>query len=272
MNVSRSGYYKWRSRRGSINRWEANRKSLAEKIKEVHSHHSTYGYRHIAQVIRNATGEVFSNLLCHKICKSLNVKSKARKTYVRAGLESIKYPNLLQGDFNTERPFEKIVTDGTMLHSNGKLYDWIYFLDVYNNEIVASDVKPSKHGVGVENHFAAYKKLLEAKIKRGYKDLVTIVHSDQGSIYSSLAFNKLHDNYTIKRSMSRAGTPTDNPIIESLNGWIKEELYKDFKLYQAENIYKAIDEYIVYFNNERLACTLGYKNPVQYRSEQGYIN
>jgi hypothetical protein len=110
MNVSRSGYYKWRSRRGSINRWEANRKSLAEKIKEVHSHHSTYGYRHIAQVIRNATGEVFSNLLCHKICKSLNVKSKARKTYVRAGLESIKYPNLLQGDFNTERPFEKIVT------------------------------------------------------------------------------------------------------------------------------------------------------------------
>ncbi len=36
--------------------------------------------------------------------------------------------------------------------------------------------------------------------------------------------------------MSRARTPTDNPIIESLNGWIKEELYKDFKIYSKENI------------------------------------
>ena len=31
--------------------------------------------------------------------------------------------------------------------------------------------------------------------------------------------------------MSRAGTPTDNPIIESLNGWIKEELFLDFYYY-----------------------------------------
>jgi len=157
-----------------------------------------------------------------------------------------------------------------MLHNHGKTYDWILYIDAFNNEIVASDVKPTKHGAGILNHHQAYKKLLEAKIKRGYRDLVTIVHSDQGAIYSSAAFNSLHNNYTIKRSMSRAGTPTDNPIIESLNGWIKEELYKDFKLNQADNIYKVIDDYIYYFNNERLACTLGYKNPVQYRSEQGY--
>ena len=70
--------------------------------------------------------------------------------------------------------------------------------------------------------------------------------------------------------MRRPGTTTDNPIIESLNGWIKEELYKDFKLYKSNNIYKAIDDYIAYFNNERLACTLGYKSPIQYRTEWGY--
>ncbi|MBP5550490.1 MAG: IS3 family transposase, partial [Bacilli bacterium] len=33
---------------------------------------------------------------------------------------------------------------------------------------------------------------------------------------------------------------------------------------------KAIDDYIAYFNNERLACTLGYKSPIQYRTEWGY--
>lgn len=272
MNVSRSGYYKWYARKGTLNQWEVNRNSLSEQIKKVHANHVTYGYRHIAQTIRNTTGEVFSDLLCHKICKELRIRSEARKTWVKAGSEHIKYPNILKGDFNASRPFEKVVTDSTIIYSNGKLYDWTLYLDTFNNEIVASDIRPTKHGAGTLNHHQAYKKLLEAKIKRGYRDLVTIVHSDQGAIYSSAAFNNLHTHYTIKRSMSRAGTPTDNPIIESLNGWIKEELYLDFKIRQADNIYKAIDDYIHYFNNERLACTLGYKNPVQYRSEQGYNN
>lgn len=66
-----------------------NRESLKEQIKKVHKKHSTYGYRHIAQVIRNETGELFSDLLCHKLCKELGIKSKARKTWVRAGEEAL---------------------------------------------------------------------------------------------------------------------------------------------------------------------------------------
>ena len=141
---------------------------------------------------------------------------------------------------------------------------------MFNNEIVGSDVSLSKNGAGVENHFKACKDFLETKIKRGYKDLETIFHTDQGIIYSSKAFNKLWDNYTIKRSMSRAGTPTDNSIIESLNGWIKNELYRDFKIDFADDINIAIKNYINYFNNQRLAYSLKYKTPIQYRTEQGF--
>ena len=57
-----------------------------------------------------------------------------------------------------------------------------------------------------------------------------ILHTDQGSIYSSKEYNSLIENYNIIHSMSRAGTPTDNPVNESLNGWIKEELIIDFNL------------------------------------------
>ena len=70
--------------------------------------------------------------------------------------------------------------------------------------------------------------------------------------------------------MSRAGTPTDNPVIESLNGWIKNELYKDFKIYLAEDINIEINTYINYFNTQRLSNSLKYKTPVQYRIEQGF--
>jgi len=48
--------------------------------------------------------------------------------------------------------------------------------------------------------------------------------------------------------MSRAGTPTDNPIIESLNGWMKAELALDFNVSKAEDISRTLDEYVHYFN------------------------
>lgn len=72
------------------------------------------------------------------------------------------------------------------------------------------------------------------------------------------------------RSMSRAGTPTDNPIIESLNGWIKDEMRIDFNLNAVEDITSFIKDYVYYFNNERLSFKLNYKTPVQYRREQGF--
>ena len=98
-----------------------------------------------------------------------------------------------------------------------------------------------------------------------------ILHTDQGSIYSSKAFCKAHEHCTnIKRSMSRVATPTDNPIIESLNGWIKEELYIDFGLYYSKSVPELINNYVKYFNNYRLSSKLHYKNPVQFRIEQGF--
>ena len=70
--------------------------------------------------------------------------------------------------------------------------------------------------------------------------------------------------------MSRAGTPTDNPIIAALNGWIKEEMRIDFELKSVENTPSFIENYVHYFNNERLSYKLNYKTPVQYRIEQGF--
>ena len=54
-----------------------------------------------------------------------------------------------------------------------------------------------------------------------------VLHSDQGSVYASKAYNELLPMYGITRSMSRAGTPTDNAAMESINGWIKAELFMD---------------------------------------------
>ncbi|MBQ8077365.1 MAG: integrase core domain-containing protein, partial [Eubacterium sp.] len=71
---------------------------------------------------------------------------------------------------------------------------------------------------------------------------------------------------------SRVGTPTDNPIIEALNGWIKEELRIDFDIYHCNDVPTLIKNYISYYNTERPSVKCGRKSPVQFRTEQGFPN
>lgn len=92
-----------------------------------------------------------------------------------------------------------------------------------------------------------------------------ILHSDQGSVYSSKSFNELLPLYNITHSMSRAGTPTDNGAMESINGWIKEELFNDFRIKESDDIVKAVQEYIVFFNNGRPSYSLNYLTPKQFK-------
>ncbi len=91
---------------------------------------------------------------------------------------------------------------------------------------------------------------------------------DQGSVYASMAYNDIIKDTVIVRSMSRAGKPTDNPVNESINGWMKEELYMDFKIYacmRREAFMEVLDKYVDFYNNHRPCYALGYDTPVNYR-------
>lgn len=271
MNISRSGYYKWLKYRDVLNKYEINRLDLEKLIIDVHNRKPSYGYRRINTLIRRETGWIVTDNLVHKVCKALNIKSKAKHyKYKKTGEESIKYPNIIKGNWETSRPFEKIVSDTTTFCFKKKLYDWTFYLDVFNGEIVGSDVRESKHGCNVLNHREALKEMLENKIKRGYKDLETIFHTDQGSVYSSTSFNNILQDFLITRSMSRVGTPTDNPIIESKNGWLKKEMYIDFDINNYNTVQEFIED-IVRDNNEyRPSYALNYKTPIEYKIQLGF--
>ncbi|MFU8785790.1 MAG: transposase [Candidatus Izemoplasmataceae bacterium] len=156
------------------------------------------------------------DFLGHKCCKAAGIRSSARKHYSPPGEEHDIYPNLIAKDFTAARPFEKVCTDTTSFYHKGIKYDWNIYLDLFNKEIISYDLRLSKSGHGIQNHYGALNRFLEAKEKRGYKSQVTILHSDQGAIYTSRAFNA-HLDSTIKRSMSRVATPTDNPVLELIN-------------------------------------------------------
>ena len=70
--------------------------------------------------------------------------------------------------------------------------------------------------------------------------------------------------------MSRAGTPTDNAAMESINGWMKAGLFSDFHITSTEGVAGQIDEYVKFFNEERPAYALEYLTPKQYREKYGF--
>ncbi len=271
MNMSRSGYYKWLKNKNILNNYEINRRDLGELIKDIHKRKPSYGYHRINALIRRETGWYVSDNFVHKVCKILNIKSKTKHyKYKKSGEESIKFNNLINGNWDTKRPFEKVVSDTTRIWFKRKPYDWTFYLDVFNNEIVGYDVRESMFGNGNNNHIQALNNMLNTKIKRGYRDLDTIFHTDQGAVYSSMSFNNIIKSYNITRSMSRAGTPTDNPVIESKNGWLKKEMYIDFDINNYNTVQQFIDD-IVYDNNYlRPSYALNYKTPIEYRIQLGF--
>ena len=266
MRVNRSGYYKWLHR--GKNQYELNRDDITNLAKIIHNEHPSYGYHIIASEIRNKTGWIISDNLVHKCCKIAHIKSKTRHyQYRKPGGEHIVYENKIKGNWKTTRPLEKIVSDMTVIAHRGILYEWTYFLDVYNNSIIAWDIT-AKPG-DIKPYYTCRNKLLEI-IKKEELQTPLYFHTDQGAVYSSKAYNQALLDYNIIRSMSRAGTPTDNPVIESMNGWIKAQIKCDYKINEWDSIREFLNHYINYFNHERPSYKLGYKNPAQFTLEQGY--
>ena len=266
MNVNRAGYYKWKDRQGTKNQYELNRDSLTSLLKEAHEKHKSYGYRRLATVVRNETGWLVTDNLVHKCCKFAGIKSKTKHYHWnRKGDEHKIFANTVAGKWNAKRPLELVSSDMTIITHNKHQYEWTFILDTFNNEIISSHVS-SRHG-DVKPYYDCLKDLILKTKEQAYP--VTL-HTDQGSVYSSAAFYNAHKKYNILRSMSRAGTPTDNAVIEALNGWIKAEIFSEGWLYRYSTVETAIKAFVKYYNNERPAFALQYKTPIQYKTDLGF--
>lgn len=94
-------------------------------------------------------------------------------------------------------------------------------------------------------------------------DMKMILHTDQGSIYSSKSFNETLPALNIIRLMSGAGTPTDNAAMESIDGWSEEELSDDFRLRESEDVESTVAKHVKLSNEERPTYALKYLTPKQ---------
>lgn len=264
MNINRSGYYKWLKRRFTPSLREINRNSACDLFEKYHYLYPSHGYRWLNAKIRLDLGIVYSDNYAHKICFYLGIKSKSKhvRRYGKTSKKELKnFPNYILAKLNPVAPFQIVVSDMTAFWANKKYYELTLFMDLFNNEIIAFALSDKK---GDPNTYhLALKQVLNKKEE--YKDFDTILHTDQGSVYSSKKFNQSLPSNHIIHSMSKPGKPTENGAMESINGWIKEELFIDFKINSSNDIYYEIENYIHYFNYERPQSSLNYLTPTQYK-------
>ena len=209
-----------------------------------------------------------SDNYAQRCCAFAGIRSVSKRCkYAKPGKKYKIYPNLLLADLAINQPYQVVVSDMTAFWVGGTYYELTMYFDAWNKEIVGYGLVSRKGDT--RSYYDGLNQVLN-RIKKEQTDDLIILHTDQGSVYSSKAYNKLLENYNISRSMSRAGTPTDNPVNESLNGWIKEELIVDFDLKHCKDVPKLIEEYIYYYNNERPSYSLKYKTPIQYKIELGF--
>ena len=266
MSINRSGYYKWLNRQSKPSERMLQRESDISLIRDIHENHQSHGYRWIKAYLEHHYGVIMSNNHVHLCCKYAGIISQGRHyKYIKPGEEKKNYPNLVMSSWKSlSRPLEVVVSDTTCFYVKGKYYELTFYFDAFTKEIL-SYALATKRGDS-KQYYDGLNDVLKL-IKNEECTEPVILHTDQGSVYSSLSYNELISNYNIKRSMSRAGTPTDNPVNESLNGWIKEELILDFKLKESNDVGKTIKDYVHYYNNERPAYSLKYKTPIQFKSE-----
>lgn len=262
MGIRRSSFYSWKKHLSSPS---ARTKALVSNIQlfqEYHMKYPSHGYRWLNAKIRLDTGLVLSDPYAHKCCKTAGIKSKAKHyKYKKPGDPYRVFPNLLLSEIQLDGPLQCIVSDMTAFYVKGVYYELTLYMDLWNNEIV-SHALSAKRGDRM-TYISGLEDLVA--LKQQCPEYQMILHSDQGSVYASKAFNELLPMYGITRSMSRAGTPTDNAAMEAINGWVKAELFMDLHVTGDRPVQQEVDEYIVFFNEMRPAYALSYLTPKQYR-------
>lgn len=263
MCVSRSGYYKWKNRGDSDQKIK--REKIVKLVEKIHDEHPSHGYRWVHAYILLNYSISCSTSFIYKVFRYLGIQSQTRhKERTRPRKIKDKYPNLIFSTWETvDCPRQVIVSDMTTFKFWIYYFEVTFYFDVFTKQILSFSVA-NRRG-SREQYINGLQKVLQ-RLKKDSPE-PTILHTDQGSVYASVTYNNLIKEYNITRSMSRAGKPTDNPVNESLNGWIKEELFMDFKIDKCrsrEDFLATLTTYVDYYNKQRPCYALGYDTPNNY--------
>ena len=256
--MAKSTYYYTLSK---INKDDKN-KEIIDKIKEIFlNNKERYGYRRITLELRNQGYEV-NHKKVYRIMKILGLKplkrNKRKYSSYKGTIGKIA-DNHINREFYSDKPNQKWYTDVTEFNLRGEKCYLSPILDGYNGEIIAYNTSKSPN---LEQINDMLNKGFEGKNLEGL-----IFHSDQGWQYQHQSYQQRLKNHGIIQSMSKKGNSMDNGMMEIFFGLLKTEMFyaQEDKYKNIDELIIAIDDYINYYNYDRIKVKLKGLSPVNYR-------
>lgn len=247
--VSRSGYYDYCKR---IGRPEPDTE-LAEVLRGKQERcRQTYGYRRMWLWLEKQ-GVHHNPKTVLRVMKKYGLLAEIRRArkWVQMEEQTHKYENLLNREFQADHPNRKWVTDISYIHTGQGVLYLSMIRDLYDNSIVAYKTATQQTVSLVLDTIRLAKR--KEKVAAGRLQL----HSDQGSQYTSQAYFDLTKEYGITPSMSRRGNCYDNAMAENFFSILKTECIYRQKIKSFQQARKLIDEFIHFYNYERIQLKTG---------------
>lgn len=282
MSKSTYCYYKESKHLKALNRRIDKDKQILDIVKPIYDDNkSRYGYRRMMLAIKSEDLEKL-NVGRDRIRKILRnngllgkqgSNNKYRSYKGDNGLDKMnlllakefdeeKNKEVLVRHFETDKPNERWTTDVSEFKIRaGKLY-LSPILDMFDSSIIAFDVSASPN-------FEQTKRMLNKAFSK-YSNLENLIfHSDRGWQYQHNAYINELKKRGIKQSFSRKGNCMDNSPMENFFGILKNEMFygHEDEFETLDDLKRAIEEYIDYYNNKRINVKRKGLSPLAYRQQ-----
>ena len=265
MAVHPSGYYAWRSGQRSARAVDDQR--LLGRIKQSWLESGgVYGYRKVYDDMREL-GERCGRNRVARLMRAEGLRAQrgyGRRPKVFGTQPAVIAPNHLSRAFEVEAPNKVWVTDITYIRTHE---GWLYLavvLDLFSRQVVGWSMQPR-----IDRELAIGALLMAVWRRRPAGEV--LVHSDQGSQFSSYDWQDFLKEHNLKASMSRRGNCHDNAVAESFFQLLKRERIRRKTYPDRATARRDVFDYIEMFynptrrhgNNDRLS-------PVEF--ERRYFN
>ncbi|MCL8139280.1 IS3 family transposase [Enterobacter roggenkampii] len=261
LDVHPSGFYAWLQQPHS-QRHQADLR-LTGQIKQFWLESGcVYGYRKIHLDLRDSGQQCGVNRVW-RLMKRVGIKAQVgyRIPRARKGEASIVSPNRLQRQFNPDAPDKRWVTDITYIRTHE---GWLYLavvVDLFSRKIIGWSMQSRMTKDIVLNA------LLMAVWRRNPQKQV-LVHSDQGSQYTSHEWQSFLKSHGLEGSMSRRGNCHDNAVAESFFQLLKRERIKKKSYGTREEARSDIFDYIeMFYNSKRRHGSSDQMSPTEYENQ-----